>query len=144
ARVKLLSSAFGDRLDHTVDISFEFSWYIGLGWGLSRSIGTWFPLKLAVILIAIMLSARGVSGLYRFLTGHQIHDHRAFDRAFRLVAGRRNIHMYVLLLGSAAGHLLAFFQAVVIWAAVTLGVYGLRTLVVFTQRAIRYRFATDD
>lgn len=128
ARVKLLASRFGDILDHTLDVSFEFAWYLGLGWGLSGGDLSGAPLRTAVGLILLMLGTRGVSGIYKWITGHQIHDHRAFDRGFRLVAGRRNIYVVVLLMGAAVGTLDGAFNFCFAVAAATLAVYALRTL----------------
>ncbi len=134
ARIKLLSSRFGDRLDHVVDVLFEFSWYVGLGWGLSTAGATWTPLWASVSLIAVMIGARAVSGLYRMVSGRQIHDHLAFDRAFRLVAGRRNVYVFVLLVGLAAGRVPEAFNLVVAWGVVTLGVYLARTAMAMGRR----------
>ena len=61
------------------------------------------PFGVALALIAVMIGTRGVSGVYKLITGRQIHDHRAFDRAVRLVAGRRNIYVMVLLAGFLVG-----------------------------------------
>ncbi|MDT8436186.1 MAG: CDP-alcohol phosphatidyltransferase family protein [Gemmatimonadota bacterium] len=136
ARVKLLASRFGDRLDHTLDVSFEFAWYLGIGWGL-RGAGGPDPLALAGLLIATMLACRGVSGLYRLAAGRQIHDHTAFDRAFRLVAGRRNIYVVVLLTGWAAGAVGPAFRVCVAWAIGTLAVYVVRTAMAAAGRMLR-------
>jgi len=142
ARVKLLASRFGDILDHTLDVSFEFAWYLGLGWGLSGGDLSGAPFRTAVGLILLMLGARGISGVYKGVTGHQIHDHRAFDRAFRLVAGRRNIYVVMMLTGAAVGTVEGAFGLCFAVAAGTLTVYVLRTLgelarPVFGARSVR-------
>ena len=129
ARIKLQTSPFGDVLDHTLDLSFEFSWYVALGWGLSGGVLRSGPVGAGLALIAIMLGARGISGVYKLITGRQIHDHRAFDRAVRLVAGRRNIYVMLLLGGFLLGRVGDAFTLCLWWALATLGVYVLRTLV---------------
>jgi phosphatidylglycerophosphate synthase len=129
ARVKLLASRFGDRLDHILDVLFEFSWYVGMGWGLSDGDPNGTPLRLGVGLIAVMLGTRGMSGVYKLISGRQIHDHRSFDRAFRLVAARRNIYVMTLVVGLAFGEVLAAFQFCFAWAVFTLLVYCGRTAV---------------
>jgi len=134
ARVKLLSSRFGDRLDHFLDVSFEFSWYLALGWGLSAGTGNWQPLGLALGLVAVMLAARGLSGVYRLLQGHQIHDHRPFDRAFRWVAGRRNIYVWLFVVGALLGHVDRAYEVVLGWGAATMTVYLVRTAMAFAGR----------
>lgn len=135
ARVKLQASPFGDRLDHLLDVTFELSWYVGLGWGLLQATGHRLPLQLGVGLVGVMLGARAVSGFYKRLTDRQIHDHRPFDRAFRLVAGRRNIYMLVLLVGLAAGHLEEAFYVTFGWGVATLLVYMARTLGALATRS---------
>ncbi|MDT8369937.1 MAG: CDP-alcohol phosphatidyltransferase family protein [Longimicrobiales bacterium] len=128
ARVKLLASRFGDRLDHILDVVFEFSWYLGLGWGLSGG-GPGPPFVIAVTLIFVMLGTRAMSGIYTLVSGRQIHDHRRFDRAFRLVAGRRNIYVLLFVAGLVVGRLGAAFEAALAWGITTLVVYTVRTAV---------------
>ena len=134
ARIKLQTSPFGDVLDHTLDVSFEFSWYAALGWGLSGGVVRSGPFGAALALIAVMISTRGISGVYKLITGRQIHDHRAFDRAVRLVAGRRNIYVMLLLGGFLVGRVGAAFTLCLWWALGTLGVYVARTLLAWTTR----------
>jgi len=134
ARVELLTSRFGDRLDHTLDVSFEFAWYLAIGWGLSGG-EAGEPFGVALALVATMLGTRAVSGAYRWLSGRQIHDHRVFDRAFRLIAGRRNIYVLVWVAGLAAGALEGSFRLCLAWAGVTLAVYLARTAMAGWHRA---------
>lgn len=136
ARIKLLSSPFGDRLDHILDVSFEFSWYIAIGWGLYQSTGDWSLFIYGFVLIGLMLVARALSGIYLFQTGHQIHDHTAFDRAVRLFAGRRNIYVLVLLLGYLSDNFLTSFYLVVFWASVTVAIYAVRNIMVFAKKLL--------
>lgn len=135
ARIRLQMSRMGDRLDHVLDVAFEFSWYLAVGWGLTQATGQPRPFQRGAALIAVMLLSRALAGVYRLRTDRQIHDHTAFDRAFRLVAGRRNIYVLMLVAGFAMGRLGAAFTAVFVWGAVTLGVYLVRTLATLTTRA---------
>lgn len=135
ARVKLQTSRSGDRLDHILDVTFEFSWYLGLGWGLAQTTGHWLPLHLGAGLIAVMVASRALSGAYRLLTGRQIHDHRSFDRAFRLVAGRRNVYVVILVVGLVAGRLDWAFYAAFGWGVATLFVYIARTLMALAAKS---------
>ena len=136
ARIKLLSSPFGDRLDHALDVTFEFSWYAAIGWGLYQSTGDWSLFIYGFFLIGIMLIARALSGVYLLQTGHQIHDHTAFDRMVRLFAGRRNIFVFVLLVGYISGNFLWSFYVVIFWAALTAVHYALRNIVVFARKQL--------
>ncbi|MFQ5678362.1 MAG: CDP-alcohol phosphatidyltransferase family protein [Gemmatimonadota bacterium] len=131
ARVKLQTSPFGDRLDHLLDVTFEFSWYVAVGWGLMGATGRRLPVELGVGLVAVMTASRAVSGIYKWLSGRQIHDHRRFDRAFRLVAGRRNIYVLILLAGLAGGVLDRALLLTFGWGAATLLVYSVRAGMAF-------------
>ncbi len=133
ARVKLLSSRFGDRLDHTLDVTFEFSWYIALGWGLAAT-GVPQAVATGFAIIAVMVAARALSGVYLLLTGRQIHDHTAFDRAVRLVAGRRNIYVLVLVCGFMIDTLPQAFTLVLWWGIATVTVYLVRIGVAWVGR----------
>lgn len=143
ARITLRMSEAGDRLDHVLDVSFEFTWYLALGWTLSRPGPDLGPLFVGVAIIATMLACRAASGVYRLLSGRSIHDHRAFDRAFRLVAGRRNIYVLVWLAGQLTGHLALAFEAVLGYAGLTLGVYLVRVGGAWWRRRLDRRSAGD-
>lgn len=136
ARIKLQTSPFGNALDHTLDVSFEFSWYVALGWGLSGGVVRSEPFGAALALIVVMTSTRGVSGVYKLITGRQIHDHRAFDRAVRLVAGRRNIYVMFLLAGFFVDRVGVAFTLCLWWAVGTLGVYVARTALAWATRRV--------
>ena len=136
ARIKLLSSPFGDRLDHTLDVTFEFSWYIAIGWGLYQSTGDWSLFVDGFVLIGIMLVARALSGIYLLQTGRQIHDHTKFDRVVRLFAGRRNMFVFVLLFGYLTDNFLSSFYVIIFWAVFTVVIYALRNIVVFARKLL--------
>ncbi len=142
ARIKLLSSPFGDRLDHSLDVSFEFSWYIGLGWGLSQATGDGDALWAGCAILIVMIIARALCGVYRLITGHQIHDHTAFDRGVRLVAGRRNIYVLVWLAGALTGNLLAAFYMTLSWALATVAIYAARILFALIMKRRRHNRAS--
>jgi len=127
ARVRLQASRFGDRLDHLLDVTFEFSWYLALGWGLRATGAEGNPLAVGVGLIGVMLASRALSGVYKAFSGRQIHDHRAFDRGFRLVAGRRNIYVLVLVAGWLMGRLDQALLLSLWWGGVTATVYLMRS-----------------
>jgi phosphatidylglycerophosphate synthase len=128
ARITLRQSEGGDRLDHALDIGFEFSWYLALGWSLSRAAPGLAPLWVGIGILVTMVACRVTSGTYQLLSGRSIHDHLAFDRAFRVVAGRRNNYVLLLLVGHLAGDLAGTFRLVLWYAIGTLGVYATRNL----------------
>ncbi len=128
ARVRLQASPFGDRLDHFLDVTFEFSWYLAIGWGLRATATAGNPLAAGVGLIGVMLASRALSGVYKAFSGRQIHDHRAFDRGFRLVAGRRNIYVLILVAGWLMGRLDQALLVSLWWGGVTALVYLIRSV----------------
>ncbi len=128
ARIRLQASRFGDRLDHFLDVTFEFSWYLAIGWGLRATGTAGNPLATGVGLIGVMLASRALSGVYKTFSGRQIHDHRAFDRGFRLVAGRRNIYVLVLVAGWLMGRLDQALLLSLWWGGVTALVYLIRSV----------------
>ncbi len=142
ARIKLLSSPFGDRLDHSLDVSFEFSWYIALGWGLRQATGDANALWIGFAILLVMILARALCGVYRLISGHQIHDHTAFDRAVRLVAGRRNIYVLVWLAGALTGNLLLAFYVTLLWAIATVIVYAARIVFALIVKRQQHRRAS--
>lgn len=129
ARVTHRTSRFGDRLDHTLDVAFEFSWYVALGWSLDPVIGPPRGLVLAACLVFVMLACRALSGTYRRLADDRsIHDDTRFDRGFRLVAARRNIFVLLILAGALTDTTPAAFCLGVGWAVITCLVYAARNV----------------
>jgi hypothetical protein len=49
-----------------------------------------------------------------------------FDRAFRRIAGRRNIYGFMFIIGFSFGYPFQTFAIVAIWAALTASIHGLR------------------
>lgn len=134
ARITLRQSEGGDKLDHALDIGFEFSWYLALGWSLSRAAPDLTPLHVGVAILVTMVACRVASGTYQLLSGRSIHDHLAFDRAFRVVAGRRNNYVLLLLAGHLLGSLAGTFRLVLWYAVATLAVYVVRNLMALAGR----------
>jgi len=130
ARITLRQSEGGDRLDHVLDIGFEFSWYVALGWSLSQDETGNHPLQVGFTILVAMVACRLVSGSYQMMSDRSIHDHRAFDRMFRVVAGRRNNYILLLLVGYMVGALNLAFQVVLAYAVLTLFVYLVRNVMV--------------
>lgn len=141
ARVRLQASKFGDRLDHFLDVSFEFSWYLGIGWGLMAVSGDRQPMWIGAGLILAMVLSRALSGLYKLRSGHQIHDHTAFDRGFRLIAGRRNIYVLVLVVGwLLTGSLAGPLSLCLGWGIATASVYLVRVAMAWSGRPVPQAF----
>jgi phosphatidylglycerophosphate synthase len=96
ARTKLLVSAAGEW-EHVGDKVVEYLWYLGLGAGLARLTGSWVPLGAGVVATIAMGADVVVGTAAQKRLGRQLDDVSSFDRAFRLVAARRNTNMWMLL-----------------------------------------------
>ena len=51
-----------------------------------------------------------------------------FDRAFRRIAGRRNIYIFIFIIGFSLGYPLHTLAVVALWAGLTASTHGIRLL----------------
>ena len=127
ARVKFKTSKVGS-LEHSFDLLFEFSWFIALSWFLSRSTQSSSPLILCTFIILLVAFYRHVYDQFRRTMGRSLDDFGRFERAFRRVAGRRNLYNIPILLGVLLRALLYSLIFVLIHAAITALVYSMRAV----------------
>ncbi len=118
ARLKLETSKAG-KLEHLFDALFENSWWIALAWHLSISgkLPDAFS-YLALLIGAEVLNALARASIVRYY-GKSISELGTFDRIFRLVGGRRNIYVWILVLGLICGTPAGAFKLIGWWEAVT-------------------------
>jgi phosphatidylglycerophosphate synthase len=117
ARIKLMTSRLGE-LEHVLDFFYENGWYLALGHHLAASGSAW-AWNAALALVAFDL---GDNFAYLFFARHgggNLDEASAFWGRFRLIAGRRNIYIWMLLPGVLAGTASVAYAAVVAWAAFT-------------------------
>jgi phosphatidylglycerophosphate synthase len=117
ARIKLMTSRLGE-LEHVLDFFYENGWYLALGHHLAATGSVWaWNAALALVVfdladnLSYMFFARG--------GGSNLDEASAFLGRFRLIAGRRNIYVWMLLPGVLAGTASVAYAAVVGWAAFT-------------------------
>ncbi|MFZ5609660.1 MAG: CDP-alcohol phosphatidyltransferase family protein [Pseudomonadota bacterium] len=122
ARVKMATSRMGE-LEHVLDKIVEYSWYFALAFALAAGPGGRGVYGLA-LLVVLFAWAEVVQGeFFRRMTGRQLDDAGAFERAIRLIAGRRNTFIWALLPFGLAGAwtaglwLLAFYSALTFFVA---------------------------
>ena len=103
ARLKLETSKAG-KLEHLFDALFENSWWLALAWHLSVSgkLPDAFS-YLGLLIGAEVLNALARASIVRYY-GKSISELGTFDRIFRLVGGRRNIYVWILVLGLILWH----------------------------------------
>jgi hypothetical protein len=133
ARVKLLYSRFGDRLDHVLDLIYEPLWYLAIGAFLSggRLLSLAPPATLSLGIVGLYFADRVATGLFKRCKGVELFDRAPVDRFFRTIGARRNTNVVILLTGLLAGSPLA-----ALWA-----IFGLTALttVFHAGRAVQLR-----
>lgn len=128
ARAKDMTTRLG-KMEHALDLLYEFSWLAALSLFLTRSTGKTDPLTygfLSVILIAFYRQCYDIFGK-EMNTSLDVYS--PFERIFRRVAGRRNlynIHILVAILLRVPGY--ALFT-ITIHAAITAIIYAWRAAV---------------
>lgn len=92
ARTRVEFSPWGD-LEHVGDKIVEYAWFAAL----AAAIGTGWAWALAALIVVTALAEALQGEFYRRLTGAQLDDAGGFERAYRLVSGRRNTFFWCLL-----------------------------------------------
>jgi phosphatidylglycerophosphate synthase len=127
SRVKIETTERG-KWEHHLDYLIENSWWVAIAFHLWRS--GQFPdvFYFLALLIASHLLAEFAKRRVKIAKGRLLDDVAPFDRAFRLVAARRNVYVWIL----ACGFLLdAFPQSYAVicgWAAVSAAVHLVRSI----------------
>lgn len=92
ARTRVEFSRWGD-LEHVGDKIAEYACFAGL----AAAFGTAAAWALAGLIVCTALAEALQGEFYRRMTGAQLDDAGRFERAFRLVSGRRNTFFWTLL-----------------------------------------------
>ena len=139
ARLKLETSKAG-KLEHLFDALFENSWWLALAWHLSVSgkLPDAFA-YLGLLIGAEVLNALARASIVRYYR-KSISELGTFDRIFRLVGGRRNIYVWILVLGLICGTPAGAFKLIAWWEAVTAAIQLAR--VAWALWALRSQSAT--
>lgn len=117
-RVKLIPFA-QTPLTTVADILIGPAWYLSLTVWLSRTqpVSVW---SVGLGIVACELCDLLISTLFVRLTGKAVEERANFDRRFRLISGQRGIYIVILFIGFVLGAPLVAFQAVLVWAGITL------------------------
>ena len=124
ARAKDMMTKLG-KLEHALDLLYEFSWLAALALYLSRSGG---PEPLAYAMAAIVLIAfyRYCYDIFGKMMGVSLDIYGPFERVFRRVAGRRNLYNVHILAAILLGVPAIALKTITIHAAITAVVYAWR------------------
>lgn len=122
ARVKLMTSPIG-KLEHVVDFFYENAWYIALAVHLARTHdpAAW---KVGLLITGCDILDNVLGALFTIIKGRTLDEMAPFDRWFRLIGGRRNIYLLILLFGFILQTPVQALQAVLGWAAATVLIHA--------------------
>jgi CDP-L-myo-inositol myo-inositolphosphotransferase len=126
SRVKLSFSNIG-KMEHAFDFLFEHSWYLALGFYLSKTHGIW-----AIFLPMVVLLFDGFSGHCERAFGKafkiELVDFGIIERAFRKFDARKNSYIIFILVGILLD--LPFYSLAVMafWSFVSAGFYCVRAM----------------
>src|SRR5438094_2472956 len=127
SRVKIETTELG-KWEHHLDDFIEYSWWTAIAFQLWRS--CLFPnvFYFFTLLIGSHLLDHFARRRVKIVKGRLLDDVAPFDRAFRLIAARRNVYVWIL----ACGFLLdAFPQSYAVicgWAAFSAAVHFVRSI----------------
>ncbi|CAN5589615.1 hypothetical protein BH20VER3_BH20VER3_12100 [soil metagenome] len=118
ARLKVETTELGQR-EHALDYAIELSCWTALAYHFSRhglGSSSWV---FWLLLVVSDLIARAAKRTTKKITGRNLDDVAAVDRFFRLVAGRRNIYIWIFAAGMIVGFPVAAFELLCSWGVVT-------------------------
>lgn len=120
ARIRLESSRLGE-LEHVGDFLYENAWYLGVASHLQA-------LWLGCAMVAADLADNMAYLVVKRRHGKLLDEMSPFDRALRRVAGRRNVYVWIFLIGFALAERAATFKVAATWAALTSVTHWVRAL----------------
>lgn len=124
ARIRGCSTKLG-LMEHQFDMLYEFSWLIALALFLSNTEGL-LPITIATLSVTFIAFYRFCYDQFSRATGISLDVYGRFERAFRRVAGRRNIYNFYILIGVLLGVPLYSLIGILIHSAFTATVYASR------------------
>ena len=127
ARVKIETTERG-KWEHHLDYLIENSWWAAIAFHLWQSAQFPNAFYLLALLIGSHLLDEFVKRRAKMTTGRLLDDVAPFDRAFRLIAARRNVYIWVLAGGSLLGAFPKSYAIICGWAAVSAAVHLLRSV----------------
>ena len=127
ARVKIETTERG-KWEHCLDYLIENSWWAAIAFHLWRSGQFPSAFLFLALLIGSHLLDEVVKRRAKIATGRLLDDFAPFDRAFRLIAARRNVYVWVLAGGFLLGAFPQSYTIICGWAAVSAAVHLMRSV----------------
>jgi hypothetical protein len=127
SRVKIETTELG-KWEHHLDDLIEYSWWTVIAFNLWRS--GLFPN--VFYFFALLIGSHVLDHLARRRTkmakGRLLDDVAPFDRAFRLIAARRNVYVWILACGFLLGAFPQSYAVICGWAAFSAAVHLVRSI----------------
>jgi len=135
SRVKIETTERG-KWEHHLDYLIENSWWATIAFHLWRS--GQFPnvFYFLALLVGSHLLDEFAKRRAKMAKGRLLDDITPFDRAFRLIAARRNVYVWMLACGFLLGALPQTYAVICGWAAVSAAVHLVRSICI-CHRAVR-------
>lgn len=124
ARIRGCATKLG-LMEHPFDMLYEFSWLIAIALHLSQSEGL-LPLIYASFSIMLIAFYRFCYDHFSRATGISLDVYGRFERAFRRIAGRRNIYNVYILISVLLGVPLYSLLVIMVHSTLTAAVYAYR------------------
>jgi len=135
ARAKGITTKLG-HIEHSFDLLFEQSWYIGLAWYLYSSTGNPLPLKICIGILFSDAFVRHCYMQFKEVMGVSLSDYAPFDRLFRKIGGRKNIYIYYILVG-------VLFK-VPLYSLIGIMAHSIFTAIIYAWRACKHMKEADS
>src|SRR5438045_1221046 len=127
SRVKIETTERG-KWEHHLDYLIENSWWATIAFYLWRSGQSPNAFFFLALLIGSHLLDEFAKRRARIATGRLLDDLTPFDRAFRLIAARRNVHVWLLAIGFLLNALPQSYAIICGWAAFSAAVHLMRSI----------------
>lgn len=136
SRVKIETTERG-KWEHHLDYLIENSWWAAIAFQLWRS--GQFPnvFYFFALLIGSHLLDEFAKRRAKMVKGRLLDDVAPFDRAFRLIAARRNVYVWILASGFLLDALPQSYAVICGWAAVSAAVHLVRSIWICDSNAVR-------
>jgi 1L-myo-inositol 1-phosphate cytidylyltransferase / CDP-L-myo-inositol myo-inositolphosphotransferase len=127
ARVKIETTERG-KWEHHLDYLIENSWWLAIAFNLWRS--GQFPnaFYFFALLVGSRLLHEFAQRRAKMAKGRLLDDVAPFDRAFRLIAARRNVYVWILACGFLLGAFPQSYAIICGWAAISAAVHLARSI----------------
>ena len=126
SRVKVETTERG-KWEHHLDYLIENSWWTAMAFHLWQSAQLLSAFYFLALLVGSHLLDEFVKRRAKMATGRLLDDVAPFDRAFRLIAARRNVYVWVLAAGFLLGAFPQSYAIICGWAAITAAVHLVRS-----------------